>query len=394
MKESVVIIGANEYQNCLIEKAKERGYETHVFAWRSGAVGESTADFFYPVSITDRQTILRVCSYIKPVGIASIGSDLAVPTVNYVAQRMGLTANSVYCGRISTKKHLMREAFRRGGDPSPRSIPVTSGEEIPRSIVEQWKFPLIVKPSDRSGSRGITKIDGIGGLAEALEEALRQSLEKKAVIEEFAEGREYSVEFISWQGKHTFLALTEKFTTGAPHFIETGHLQPAEMDEKSTCRIIEVISHALDTLKIQYGASHAEIKIDEKGTISIIEIGSRMGGDFIGSDLTYLSTGMDYVGMVLDIACGKEPDFTPLKTPEYAFVRFLFHERDRSLYEQIKAEHPRAIYRADVSGKNTGTVTDSSSRPGYYILRDSDRERLGRLVLKLMQTDGHINGKG
>ena len=85
MKEKIVIIGANDFQNRLILKAKEMGYETHVFAWQSGDIGEKTADFFYPISITEKEQILEECKKIKPKGICSIASDLAVVTVNYVA---------------------------------------------------------------------------------------------------------------------------------------------------------------------------------------------------------------------------------------------------------------------------------------------------------------------
>ena len=90
-------------------------------------------------------------------------------------------------------------------------------------------YPLIVKPTDRSGSRGVTKIEGPDGLEAAIHKALEDSFEKKVMIEEFVEGKEYSVECISYEGIHVFLALTEKRTTGAPNFIEKGHLQPAEV---------------------------------------------------------------------------------------------------------------------------------------------------------------------
>lgn len=95
------------------------------------------------------------------------------------------------------------------------------------------EYPVIVKPTDRSGSRGITKLSNAEGLADAIETAKKQGFEKKALVEEFAEGQEYSVECISFHGQHHFLAMTHKFTTGAPHFIETGHLEPAPVSEET-----------------------------------------------------------------------------------------------------------------------------------------------------------------
>ena len=84
----IVIIGANEFQNQLIVKAKEMGLETHVFAWKCGDVGEKTADFFYPISITEKEKILKVCKKIKPIAVTSLASDLAVVTINFVAEKL------------------------------------------------------------------------------------------------------------------------------------------------------------------------------------------------------------------------------------------------------------------------------------------------------------------
>ena len=303
----LAVIGANDFQNQLILKAKKRGIETHVFAWEDGAVGKKNADFFYPISITEKDEILKKCQEIGINGICSIASDLASITVNYVAEKMGLTGNGIESSLIATNKYLMRKAFEANGDPSPKNY---RSDELNDEIIDSLNLPLIVKPVDRSGSRGITKITDKTQLNEAIKIAEELSFDKKAMVEEFIEGKEYSVEFISYHGNHTFLALTEKFTTGTPHFIETGHIQPAIVSEDILEKVKSVVSHALDSLKIKNGASHSEVKINSDGTIKIVEIGGRMGGDCIGSDLVQISTGYDFVKMVIDIALGNKPDFT------------------------------------------------------------------------------------
>lgn len=220
--KKIAIIGASYLQLPLIEKAKSMGIETHVFAWAVGDVGEKSADYFYPISIIEKEKILDKCREIGIDGICSIASDLAASTVNYVAGALGLIGNSADCALISTNKHLMREAFKENGDPSPKSILVTSVEDV-----KDIQYPVIVKPIDRSGSRGITKLLSSNGLEEAIENAKNQGFEKKALVEEFVTGQEYSIECISCRGKHYFLAMTKKYTTGAPNFIETGHMEPA-----------------------------------------------------------------------------------------------------------------------------------------------------------------------
>lgn len=379
MKDKIVIIGANDFQNQLILKAKSMGYETHVFAWKQDDIGEKTADKFYPISIIEKSKILDVCKSIKPKGILSIGSDLAMLTVNYIANKMNLVGNSMYSTDISTNKYKMRQTFIKNGDPCP--ISYLSDGNI---NVDNLPLPVIVKPTDRSGSRGITKVSKKEEIEKAVKKSINESFEKKALIEEFITGKEYSVEFISYKGNHKFLALTEKFTTGSPYFIETGHFQPAQVSEDLMNNIIDIISKALNSLYIKNGASHSEIKIDELGNINIIEIGARMGGDCIGSDLVEISTGYDFLRMVIDISCGNKPDFSDCREKSFAFVRFIFNDIDIRNLEYIKTYHAHCLHRVSKIEKiDNRNITDSSKRYGYYILKTAYLEEMTYLINKI-----------
>lgn len=363
--KNIAIIGASYLQLPLIEKAKELGYKTHVFAWKANDVGEIAADYFYPISIIEKEKILEVCRGLDICGICSIASDVAVVTVNYVAEKLGLPGNSIASTGKCTNKHLMRKAFEENGDPSPKSILVNDHTDIEKLDLD---YPVIVKPTDRSGSRGIYKLESQVGLAETVKNASAEGFEKKALIEEYVDGQEYSVEHISFHGKHHFLALTKKYTTGAPHFIETGHLEPAPVDDIVLEKIKNVINHALNTLEIMNGASHSEIKIDDKGNIKIIEIGARMGGDCIGSDLVRYSTGYDFVKMVIQVACGEEPDFTKVCEPISVESIFIFNQNDLNKFNQLKKSAPDSILKiVDYHPENIGHITDSSNRAGCYI---------------------------
>ncbi len=377
MTKKIAIIGASYLQQPLILKAKEMGLETHVFAWAAGDVGEKSADFFYPISIVEKDEILEKCRDIKIDGICTIASDLAAITVNYVAANMGLPGNTLECTEISTNKHLMRKAFEKNGDPSPKSLLVDSLDDID---ISQLSFPIIVKPTDRSGSRGITKLTTKDGLKEAIENAKNQGFEKKALVEEFASGQEYSVEFISFRGKHKFLAITQKFTTGAPHFIETAHMEPSNLTNEMVIKVKEVVEHALTSLKIENGASHSELKIDKNGNIRLIEIGGRMGGDFIGSDLVALSTGFDFVKGVIDVAMGNEPEVEFDNKQKCAAVRFIFTEKDLEVFDNLKNNNPKYLVRSeiaeDVKQHLSDNVVDSSTRHGAFLMQADTREEL------------------
>lgn len=359
----LAIIGASYLQEPLILKAKKKGLETHVFAWAAGDVGEKIADYFYPISIVEKELILEKCKEICVDGICSIASDLAAITVNYVAEHMGLVGNPMSCVEVSTNKHNMRRCFEEHGDPSPKSIRVEGIEDLEGVSLA---FPVIVKPVDRSGSRGITKLNSMEGMKEAIENAKEQGFEKCALVEEFAIGQEYSVEYISVNGKHQFLALTQKYTTGAPDFIETGHLEPAPVDEKTLHNVQQVVSHALDSLGIKNGASHSELKIDRQGNIKIIEIGGRMGGDCIGSSLVRLSTGFDFVDAVIDVALGKVPT-TEKNCSRYAAVRYIFGQEDIDVLNKLKRENLDILVQEDIHKITGEKITDSGSRFGYFL---------------------------
>ena len=382
--KKLAIIGASYLQEPLIEKAKSMGIETHVFAWEADDIGERTADYFYPISIVEKENILKKCQEIGIDGICSISSDLAVVAVNYVAEQMHLSGNPDSITLRCTNKHDMRDCFEKNGDPSPKSVLVEKAADLDGV---ELRYPIIVKPIDRSGSRGISKLDNDEHLEEAIQAAKEQGFIKKALVEEYATGQEYSIECVSYNGQHHFLQMTHKYTTGAPRCIETGHLEPAPVDDGTRERVRNVVFHALDSLGVRNGASHSELKIAKDGTIRIIEIGARMGGDFIGSDLVHMSTGVDFVRAVIQIALGEEPDLVPDREIKTAGVRFIFSQGDADVFYKLQKEHPEYIVDYEISDDLTGDVTDSSTRLGYFMMQADSRDEL----LKYMPEQGSVD---
>ncbi len=370
--KKIAIIGANEFQNKLVLKAKEMGIETHVFAWEEGAVAKENSDFFYPMSIVEKEKILETCKKIKIDGVCSIASDLAMPTVNFIADKLGLIGNTLDCTLVTTNKYEMRKRLIANDLPCPQFNLIETIEDLD---LEKLEFPLIVKPIDRSGSRGIVKVTKKEELYEAIEIAKSVSFSKEILVEEFAEGNEYSVECISQNGEHHLLQITKKYTTGAPHFIETGHIQPSGLDEKIKNKVKEIILKSLTVLGIKNGASHSEIKIFNN-EIKIIEIGARMGGDFIGSDLVKYSTGIDFLKLVLEVALNNKIEIKSSNNIcKNILVRFIFNKKDIENFNLISEKYENNIKEYFISEKLT-EVSDSSSRNGYYIMEFQDKKAL------------------
>jgi biotin carboxylase len=366
--KKLAILGASYLQLPLVLKAKEMGIETHCFAWdNEEAVCKNSTDFFYPISVLDKVLIHAECARIGIDGITTIATDICIPTISFVAEKLGLPSNSYQTALNATNKALMRETFAKHNINSPRFLGV---ETYQRQDFEHFDFPLIVKPTDRSGSRGVTKVYDQSQLENAIAEAVLESLEKKAIVEEFIEGAEISVECISHKGQHFLLAVTDKVTTGEPHFVELQHHQPSQLPKPILEAVMEITFNALNALGIAFGASHSEFKINADGRIVAIEIGARMGGDFIGSHLTPLSTGYDFMKGVIDVAL-EQFNNPILSEQHFSGVYFLAKETENLLpyFQKINAfDIENTILKSKLEH-----VKSSGDRSGFLIYQSEHK---------------------
>lgn len=341
--------------------------ETHCFAWENGAVCKDVCDFFYPISVLEQHKILDVCKRISIDGITTIATDIVIPTISFVANSLGLVSIPEKVALSATHKWNMKQRFFESGVPSPICILARQYDE---TLFQDLRFPVIVKPVDRSGSRGINLVYGMEGLEDAVNKALEESLSRAALVEEYVKGREVSVESISWKGKHYILAVTDKVTTGAPHFVELAHHQPSSLSAEILVKVRDMTKKALEALGITEGASHTELMIGEDGGIHVIEVGARMGGDFIGSHLVPLSTGYDFLKGVIEIALNTFE--TPvIEHQNYAGVYFLCKETER-IRPYLEKKNEFDVYK-EIRNLELVNVTNSNDRSGFLIYKAQKR---------------------
>lgn len=367
--KKIAIIGGSYLQQPAVEMAQACGYEVHCFAWREGATCDKVADYFYPISIVEKEQILEKCEEIGIDGITTIASDVAVPTVCYVAERMGLIGNGYENALKSTNKYLMSRCFAEAGIPAPAFCRVKAGDDL--SALSAFSLPMIVKPTDRSGSLGVEIIKQREQLVPLVTKACDYSFRQEAIVEEYIEGREVSVESISWEGRHFVLQITDKVTTGEPYFVELEHHQPSNLPKEIQEKIRSLVPRALDALHIRYGASHSEIKITPTGELFIIEIGARMGGDFIGSTLVKLSTGYDYLKATVEVAMGRfeEP---VISESHFSGVFFLSEETKRLRPLIANSSALKDVVKAEITDPELRHITCSGDRSGYLIYQSNE----------------------
>lgn len=366
--KKLAILGASYLQKPLIEKAKEMGIETHCFAWDNDlAVCKNISDFFYPISVLEKEQLLVKCKEIGIDGITTIATDICLPTIAFIAENLNLISNTYKSSIIATNKAKMRLAFEDANVNSPKSICLENTKLINELNLS---FPLIVKPTDRSGSRGVSKVYNEIELKNAIDRGLEESLENKVVIEEFIEGVEVSVESISWQGNHHILVITDKVTTGEPYFVELAHHQPSALSNEIQEKIKSETLKALNALEVKFGASHSEFKITNEGKVYAIEVGARMGGDFIGSDLVYLSTGYDFVKGVIDVSLGQF-SLPIIKNNKYSGVYFLSKNSEKLV--PIFNQTNQFEVKKEIFNTNLLEINNSNDRSGYLIYQSNKK---------------------
>lgn len=366
--KKIAIIGASYLQQPLVEKAKEMGLYVICFAWEKGAVCKNIVDKFFPISIIDKDEICAVCKREKIDAICTIASDIASITVSYVANKLELNANEYEVAINSNNKFNSRKIFMQNNILCPDFFEVSDEVVSKRQILN---FPLIVKPVDRSGSLGVQIVSNKEQLYNAIKQANEFSFSNQVIVEEYIDSDlEVSVEFISFKGKHYFLSITDKITSGKPEFVEIEHKEPSALPLIVQNEIIDTTIQALNALKISDGASHTEFKINKDNKLYIIEVGARMGGDFIGSHLVYNSTGYDFVKGVIEVAFNQftKPVIFTNHESGVVFESESNKEEFISIYKAFKKQNLIVESKFDIN-EFKQAIHSSSDRNNYFIYK-------------------------
>ena len=371
--KAIMILGASILQLPAIEKATEMGLKVVVLDMDPNAIGFQVPGVIKEViSTIDTKSAIRAAKKHSVDGVITLATDMPMITVAAVAKECNLIGVSEETAKRATDKAEMREALKNAGVPIPLFYRVDSKHSY-KQILEQFPGSFMVKPADSSGSRGIYKVESKDKAGEAYDYALKFSRNGVVVVEECLIGPEVSVETLAVNGEVSVIQITDKITTGAPHFVEMGHTQPSSLE--CTDEIKRVAIEANKAIGIENGPSHTEIIVTEDGP-KIVEIGARLGGDCITTHLVPLSTGINMVEACIMIALGEKPSVVPTCNCGSA-IRY-FHQRE-GIVKQIEGidtakEMPGIEQIAIVHGvgERITEITDSGSRMGFIISEGKD----------------------
>lgn len=372
-KKSVLIFGVGELQKSIINRAKLMGLFVVGIDPCADAVCKDEVDAFEIVGGQDFEGTLAVAKKYNISAVVTAATDKPLVMMARVAKELGLRFYSEVTAIWSTDKFQMKQRFIEGGIPCAKGRLISKAEEA-----NDFYFPVIVKPRDNSGSRGVILCKTTEELSDAIKEALQYSKLGTVLVEEFIEGQEYSIEALHYDGKSEVIQFTEKTTTPFPYNVELGHKQPANLSEEQKVNIRDLISKIADCMHFENCASHTELKINERA-IYIIETSPRLGGDYITSTLTPLSTGINLEDQLLNIATGAPVDTETGRVERASAVHFfsLPEGTITSIDPQIEKikEMPgveQFCFKLKV-GDKVNPITSSLDRYGQFIVSGDNR---------------------
>ena len=382
-KKAVLVFGVGPLQESIIKRAKLMGLYTVGIDPVANATCRDAVDAF---EVVGGQDFDGTCAVVEKYGIDAIvtaATDKPLVMMARIAEKYGFPFYSIETAQWSTDKFQMKQRFMEGGVPCAKGRLVKSVEETADMV-----YPVIVKPRDNSGSRGVKLCRSKEELAASMSEAFEVSKLDTVLVEEYIEGPEYSIEGLHYDGKAEVIQFTEKKTTEFPYNVELGHKQPANLTDVQKQAIREIVSKIGKALIFENCPSHTELKVNERG-IFVIETSPRLGGDYITSTLVPLSTGINMEDQLLHIALGEKVDTTTGRFEKASGVCFFC--LPEGVVKNDAAENNEILTLPGVhsfelkvhKGDKVNQITSSLNRYGQVIVAGDNRQIVDALLEKI-----------
>ena len=325
---NILILGAGLMQKPAILSAKEEGFTVHVIDADDKAVAIPYADTFRKIDLKDKDGILAYAKELKAGeggldAVFTAGTDFSA-SVSYVCEALGLPAHSYQAAVNASVKTVMRQCFADAGVPSPAFVQVSAEElshnnlnlchcepqakqSILKKVLSVMNFPLVVKPVDNMGARGCRMVRSENEFLPAIEIAVKCSRTGNAIVEEYMEGPEYSIDALVYNGTFTVTGFAIRHIKYPPYFIEVGHTMPAILDKRMHDELISVFALGAKALGLTCGAAKADIKYTAKGPM-IGEIAGRLSGGYMSGWTYPYASDLNLTKQGILIAAGQEPE--------------------------------------------------------------------------------------
>ena len=310
--KSCLILGAGLMQKPAILSAKQLGFKTFLIDANENAICCSVADVFKKIDLKAKEEILEYARALQKNEnlqcVFTAGTDFST-SVSYVCEKLSLPSHSYASSINASVKTTMRECFAKNGVPSPNFVKVTKADltqNLCSKINQTIDFPFVVKPVDNMGARGCRMVRKESEFDNAINDAISCSKSGTAIVEEYMDGPEYSIDALVYNNTLTITGFAIRHIKYEPFFIEIGHTMPAVLSEKEKNELIAVLAQGVKALGLTCGAAKADIKYTKKGAM-IGEIAARLSGGYMSGWTFPYSSDLNLTKQALLIASENEP---------------------------------------------------------------------------------------
>ena len=381
----ILIIGAGFLQDFVICKAKEMGYYTIAIDGDPNAVGLKNADRSAIIDIVDQEACLKFAKSQRIDGVMTAATDYGVLSASYVAGNLGLPGISYRTAKLIKNKYEVRKCLINAKvDDAIEAFEINSNTDLFSLHIH---YPVIVKPSDGSGSRAAIRVNKYEELSDACNTAITASLLNRAVVESFIEGHEYGAESIVVNGEIHVLGIMKKWMTNPPYYAELGHQFPSDLSEEMEAKASKCVEKAIKALGINHGAVNMDLIISKTGNIHIIDVGARMGGNMIGPCIIPIGTGIQYLENLIRITVGDAPNWNKAK-PERVATRLLAFNKGvinkLPQFSELEKKYGVRIYHHMKEGDIINEYHTNLDGCGYIIAYGKDASHKADTVLSII----------
>ena len=388
MKKKVLMLGGSLYQTYAIKEADRMGYYVITCDYLPDNPGHKFAHEYHNVSTTDKEAVLELARTLNVDGIVAYASDPAAPTAAYVCEKLGLPTSPFKSVEILSKNHLFRNYLAEHGFNVPKARSYTKYEDALAEI-DSFKLPVMVKPVDSSGSKGINKLTDKAQLKAFVEDALSYSRDKVFLIEEFIvkHGPQISGDAFSVDGKLVFHCLGNEFYSKKvdKDFAPLGECWPTVMPKEVIDTLEKDLQRLITSLGMRSTAYNVEAIYGEDGKVYILELGARSGGSLI-PQVTALATGVDMVPYVIKAALGEDCSDLKMAPVKGFWSNYMAHANKSGKYagieydETFKKKHLVDYVTDTKMGEMVHKYRDAQDCVGELILRYDSREQMEDVI--------------
>lgn len=383
--KKIMVIAGGKWQIPIIKRAKEMGYYVINTNLYEDSPGFEYADAREIVDVLDKEKNLEIAKKYKPDGIISDQCEIAIPTIAYVSQKLGLPSIGVENAELFTNKYLMRKFCEKINYPCPKFKLCKTIDEALNFLTENKK--IVIKPLDSQSSRGVFTVSTAEDLISHYKETQSYTRCNDCIlVEQFINGTEFTVDGIMWNGKHRCLAISEK-----KHFADYPNVASELLfsySKYNTDLLEKQHDYLIESTKLPFGITHSEYIFSEKTqTFHLVEMAVRGGGVNISNKIVTAVSGVDNIGFLIKASMGEyiEPQSLQPQFKRYAVLKFFDFPSGivKNIHGVDAIENNKNIIDYSVNfnvGDKISPPTDDSKRVGYYTAVADSYQELKRTM--------------